>query len=719
MSSLPDLVKEYLDYLEIDRGRSPKTRAGYERCLRYFIDRTKTESPADITEQAVRDFRLGLARTDLGKLRQAYYVIVLRNFLKYLAKRDIKSLSADKVELPKTPGRQIEVLDYAELERLLAAPKSGSLRDLRDRAILETFFSTGLRLAELCALDRTLNLKSGEVTVRGKGGKLRVVFISDSARQAIEAWLAKRGDADPALFLSLSKKGAALGRIAPRAVERLVVQRAREAGIAKKVHPHHLRHCLHPDTLIFLPHRILPARDVFSTKTQVTSFDFSGLRFAKGEIIGKEAHRATLLSIWADGYELLCSPRHRLFTLGERGIEEILAKDLKIGDWVAGVKKIRVNGNSARGNGGFTPRMWRYFGYVIGDGTVSERRRGIITVDKDRRKAEFYRDFLRAVGYSPTIVQKSAASSYCLCLYSKRMVAAMRAAGFTTLKNKKRLPPGIFQASKTEIRNFLAGFYDAEGSEGRGGIRMFSSSKLLLKETQMLFLSLGIDTRLYERKRLVKLPQGNIVPNTIYVLQILRRPDQLRFQKLIPTLKDIAPAISPYALSDKVPARQILKKLYFDLGEDGWQKFGRWLKEDGHVDIYRYVGNTTSVVPTKEVLRKIISAFKKLPLQNSRLKTLERLTNDDNIKWLRVKKIERIEGRHPVYDFTIAPHQTFVTDGFISHNSFATDLLLNGADLRAVQELLGHANVSTTQIYTHLTNKELREVHKAFHGKRR
>ncbi|MDE2018852.1 MAG: tyrosine-type recombinase/integrase [Patescibacteria group bacterium] len=198
----------------------------------------------------VREFRLALARKDLKKLTQSYYIIALRNFLKYLAKRDVKSLAAEKIELPKAPSRQIEVLEYGDLERLLAAPKGDGMRDLRDRAILETFFSTGLRLAELCSLLRNVDLRRGELSVRGKGDKLRVVFLSDSAKKAIEDYLKKRTDVEEKLFVSLDKSGKVIGKITPRAVQRLVARRAKEAGIPKNVHAHLLRHSFATDLLV-------------------------------------------------------------------------------------------------------------------------------------------------------------------------------------------------------------------------------------------------------------------------------------------------------------------------------------------------------------------------------------------------------------------------------------------------------------------------------------
>ena len=155
MSSIEKLLSDYFDYLEIEKNRSPKTRENYERYLKVFLELTKVGAPSEITDEVVRRFRIDLARRKSGpdremkKITQSYYIIALRNFLKYLAKRDVKALSADKIELPKVTKRQIDIVEYKELERLLDAPKGNDLRSLRDRAILETFFSTGLRLAEL------------------------------------------------------------------------------------------------------------------------------------------------------------------------------------------------------------------------------------------------------------------------------------------------------------------------------------------------------------------------------------------------------------------------------------------------------------------------------------------------------------------------------------------------------------------------------------------
>jgi site-specific recombinase XerD len=250
MTEIEKLLKEYLDYLEIEKNRSVKTRENYERYLKFFIGATKIKSIEDITQDLVRDFRLRLARLSIKKITQNYYVIALRNFLKYLIKRGFKVLSPEAIELPRISRRDIEVLDYAELERLLEMPKQKNLRTLRDQAVLETLFSTGLRLAELCGLSRKIDLKRGEISVRGKGDKLRVVFLSDRAKKALKDYLEARPDMEEALFVSLDKKNRPIGRITPRAVQRLVDARARAAGITKKIHPHQIRHSFATDLLI-------------------------------------------------------------------------------------------------------------------------------------------------------------------------------------------------------------------------------------------------------------------------------------------------------------------------------------------------------------------------------------------------------------------------------------------------------------------------------------
>ena len=249
------MLKEYLDWIEIERGRTVRTRAAYARYLEKFFAASHVREVGDITEGKIRDFRLHLARPqapggrELKKTTQGQYVIAIRSFLKYLARQGHESVPPDRIDLPKVPGRQIGIIGQDELARLLAAPDGASAVGLRDRAILETFFSTGMRLSELCSLDRFVDLKKGELTVRGKGDKVRLVFLSEAARKAIAAWLGKRGDAEDALFVSILH-GKAIGRITPRSIERMIARCGKIAGImGKKLTPHTLRHCFATDLL--------------------------------------------------------------------------------------------------------------------------------------------------------------------------------------------------------------------------------------------------------------------------------------------------------------------------------------------------------------------------------------------------------------------------------------------------------------------------------------
>jgi site-specific recombinase XerD len=268
MAQIDELLQEYLDYLTVEKGRSPKTRRNYDHYLRVFFKDAGIKTEKDITEKTVRSFRVKLSTQESGrgrsgesatlkKVTQNYYVIALRSFLKYLAKHDHKVLAADKIELPKIAQRQIDIPEYKEFERLISAPEGESLRALRDKAILETLFSTGLRVSELCSLNRYADLSRGELTVRGKGEKLRVVFFSEGARASIKKYLDKRGDALEWMFVSLSKvpkksqkPPKVIGKITPRAVQRLVNFYTRKAGLSHKVTPHKLRHLFATDLLV-------------------------------------------------------------------------------------------------------------------------------------------------------------------------------------------------------------------------------------------------------------------------------------------------------------------------------------------------------------------------------------------------------------------------------------------------------------------------------------
>ena len=285
MASLKALKTQFLEYIEIEKGRSLNTIENYDRYLSRFVNFVKHDDPAQITDDSVREFRLWLNRQPnipwklllgesgvtrkfdqaktLSKKTQNYYLIALRAFLKYLARREIKSLPAERIELAKVSERSLDLITSEELTRLLNSPNGSDLKSLRDKAILELLFSTGLRVSELCALPRDMNIDADELSIRGKGGKVRVVFISAEARTAVKNYLAKRKDMEDALFVRVDREdikskntkvnnkreireSSALNR---HSIERIVREYAQNSGMSKRVTPHTIRHSFATDLL--------------------------------------------------------------------------------------------------------------------------------------------------------------------------------------------------------------------------------------------------------------------------------------------------------------------------------------------------------------------------------------------------------------------------------------------------------------------------------------
>ncbi|MEO8637902.1 MAG: site-specific tyrosine recombinase/integron integrase [Candidatus Taylorbacteria bacterium] len=258
---LHELKLQFLEYIEIEKGRSLKTVENYDHYLSRFFEYGKLKNPEEITIDVIREFRLWLNRQPgwknsnqgdtLKKKTQNYYLIALRSFLKFLAKRGVESLSPETIELAKVGERQLDLITKEELSRLLNAPDGSDLKSLRDRAILELLFSTGLRVSELCSLSRDLDLSIDEFSIRGKGEKVRVVFLSPEAKSAIKKYLDKRADVDDALFVRLNIEKTPKGDMAldKRSVERIVKYCAIKAGISKRVTPHVIRHCFATDLL--------------------------------------------------------------------------------------------------------------------------------------------------------------------------------------------------------------------------------------------------------------------------------------------------------------------------------------------------------------------------------------------------------------------------------------------------------------------------------------
>src|SRR3990167_7668558 len=249
-----DQARRYLEYLELEKNRSPKTIESYDRYLKQFFDWAKIKNPDQVTEDLVRQYRrLTPQGEPLSRLTQNYAVIALRGLLKYLQNKGVATLPHEKLELGKAPEREVHFLLPDEVSRLLNAPQGDAPEPSRDKAILEMLFSTGLRVSELAKLDRAdVHLDRREFSVRGKGGKIRLVFVSEAAIRALKVYQAQCADTDPALFVRLTKRGPNAKnqlRLTPRSIERIVGKYAARAGIMKKVTPHTLRHSFATDLL--------------------------------------------------------------------------------------------------------------------------------------------------------------------------------------------------------------------------------------------------------------------------------------------------------------------------------------------------------------------------------------------------------------------------------------------------------------------------------------
>lgn len=260
--NINEALQRFLEYQEIEKGRSLKTVRNYNQYISKYIEFSSIKNTQEIDAENIRQFRLYLNRQPGTKIRgqsvgtmkkqtQNYYLIAIRMFLKWCLKQGLEVYSPDHIELAKTEARHIDHLDINELKRMLEVAKKNS----RNYAIMHMLFSTGLRVSELCSLNRDIDLSKEEMTIRGKGDKIRIVFLSPNARSSTSEYLNNRTDMDEALFVQAGPQAVKREeqnvslRLSSRSVERLVKQIAIEAGISKKVTPHTIRHSFATDLL--------------------------------------------------------------------------------------------------------------------------------------------------------------------------------------------------------------------------------------------------------------------------------------------------------------------------------------------------------------------------------------------------------------------------------------------------------------------------------------
>lgn len=285
-------IPDFLDYCEVEKGLSDKTQENYKRYLQkftYWLKKAKKEGlkPHKLTKDDIWKYRLFLSRSSkkLKKITQNYYLVALRALLGYFSAKDIVSLPADKIKLPKDAKREktIKFLTLEQIERLLLAPDIKKVAGLRGKAILEALFSTGLRIAELVALNKEqfTNIKDKkdlELGVIGKGGRPRTVYFSKRALSWLKRYLETREDKEKALFINYRSKKGVERRLTTRSVERIVKKYAILAGIPIFTTPHTLRHSMATDLLSqgvdlrtiqeFLGHRSITSTQIY---THVTS----------------------------------------------------------------------------------------------------------------------------------------------------------------------------------------------------------------------------------------------------------------------------------------------------------------------------------------------------------------------------------------------------------------------------------------------------------------
>jgi len=258
-SEIAKKIDEFLEYLSVERGSSPLTIRNYRhylrRMLEWLVGKHKNTNLSVINSQIVHEYRVYLADLGLGRRTQGYHAIALRSFLKWLAKNDYKVMSADKIDLPKIKEREVKFLNGEQVDRLLNSPTLSTIQGIRDKAILEVLFSTGLRVSELVSLNRDkIDFQRREFGITGKGGRSRIVFLSARTVEWLNKYLDERKDNFKPLFIR--HKGMTVVsddekmRLSARSVQRLLKKYVHKIKLPVEATPHTIRHSFATDLLI-------------------------------------------------------------------------------------------------------------------------------------------------------------------------------------------------------------------------------------------------------------------------------------------------------------------------------------------------------------------------------------------------------------------------------------------------------------------------------------
>jgi site-specific recombinase XerD len=668
------------------RSYSLQTIKTYSECVKNFFKFCRKE-PRKITKRDIKDYIDRL----VDKKCSGSTINVNLNALKFLMQEILNKKVMIKIRYSKRPKSLPVVLSKEEVNRLIEV-----IKNPKHKLMIKLLYSAGLRVSEL------VNLKVGDLEIdksfgwvrQGKGRKDRLFIIAQTIKDELKEHI--RGlDINSYVFIGRN------GHITARTIQEIIKKARKKAKISKNAHPHTLRHCLHPETRVINNGKILSAEKAM--KGSIASFNFKNMKSINGRIIAKETHRSSnLISLWADGYEICCSDKHKFFALNQTGIIEIEANKLKEGDYIAGIKKINIIPEETK-----TKNFWRFAGYALGDAAFSKRRRGIIICDKEKSIINFYSRIVKTEFNKQVKISKcSDRESYQLALYSVSILSRMEELNLNRPSRLRRVPLELMNNSEENVCQFIAGLYDAEGNNG--AIKFFSASKDMLKDVQMLLLRIGIDSHLNQRDRKVKLPSKKIIDHTLFVLNILHKPDQEKFIKYIPTLKKNLKSIPDYH-GEKIPAQKLIKKIYkkYITNRNRWEGFiSAGFNKLGIKHMSRYCNN---ISPVKETLGKIIAVFDKID-NSQELDLLKKIYKSKNLKWLKIKKIKSMKFKENLIDFTVIPTHCLITDGIISHNSFATHLIENGYGVSSVQSLLGHASSQTTMVYVHMASPEMINV---------